>query len=423
MLLAIAVFCAVYVLIVSEKLHRTVVALLGAVIMISLGLINQKQALTHIDFNTLGLLVGMMIMVNITSETGMFNYMAIKAAKLVKAKPVPLLFVLSLITSICSAILDNVTTVLLMVPIIFSITNQLKLKVRPFLVAQILASNIGGAATLIGDPPNIMIGSAAGLNFSDFIINMLPICLVVLVANFAVIYLLFHKSLHTTEDLQARIMRLRENRAIKDKALLIKCLGCIAITIVLFMFHGVIHLETATAALIGASLLMLLTLAQDEEMLNEIFSRVEWLSIFFFIGLFIMVGALIEAGVIKLLAAEAMKLTHGNIEATAILILWLSAFASAFIDNIPFVATILPLIEEMGRMGMGNLEPVYWALALGACLGGNGTLVGASSNIVVASMAAQRGKSLSFAKFLKLSLPLMVLSMAICHTYIVGRYF
>ena len=421
-IVAIVIFVAAYALIISEKIHRTIIGICGAMLMILLGIINQETAIHHIDFNTLGLLMGMMVIVNITSETGLFNYLAIWAAKKVKAKPISLLVALSILTAVCSALLDNVTTVLLTVPITFSITKQLNVDVKPFLIAQILSSNIGGTATLIGDPPNIMIGSAVGLQFMDFITNLTAICILIFIVTIALLIVIYGKKLHTTDELREKVMQLDEKSQIVEPRLLKKCLFALAITISLFVLHGQLHLDTATAAMTGAGLLLLISFPQKEAMIAKVLSKVEWLAIFFFAGLFILVGALVETGVIKMLAEEAIKITNGDLTATSMLILWMSAYASAFIDNIPFVATLIPLIQDMGQMGMTNLDPVWWSLALGACLGGNGTLIGASANVVVASMAAQRGKPISFISFMKIALPMMTLSIAISSVYIWLRY-
>ncbi len=421
-MVAIVIFVAAYALIISEKVHRTIVGIFGAMLMILCGIISQETAIHHIDFNTLGLLMGMMIIVNITSETGLFNFLAIWAAKKVKGQPVALLVALSALTAVCSALLDNVTTVLLTVPVTFSITSQLKVDVKPFLIAQILSSNIGGTATLIGDPPNIMIASAVGLKFMDFIYNLTLPAIVIFFITVSILLVIYRKDLHTTPELQDKIMRLNEKSQISDPVLLKKCLFVLAVTISLFVLHGQLHLETATAALTGAGLLLLLAYTRNESMIAKILSKVEWLAIFFFAGLFTLVGALVETGVIKMMAAEAIQLTNGSVEGTAILILWMSAIASAFIDNIPFVATLIPLIKDMGEMGLANLDPMWWSLALGACLGGNGTLIGASANVVVASMATQRGREISFLGFMKVAFPLMILSIIISTGYVFMRY-
>ena len=421
-IVAIVIFVVAYALIISEKVHRTIVGLFGAMLMILFGIIDQEVAVHHIDFNTLGLLMGMMIIVNITSETGLFNFLAIWAAQKVKAQPIALLVVLSTITMVCSALLDNVTTVLLTVPITFSITSQLKVDVMPYLISQILASNIGGTATLIGDPPNIMIGSAVGLDFMAFVENLTLISIIIFILVQFILIGLYHKGLHTQPELQDKIMRLPAGAQITDHALLRKCLAVIFLTITLFVLHGSLGLESATVALSGAGLLLLLTATRDEGAIVKVLSKIEWPAIFFFGGLFILVGALVETGVIRMLAAEAIKATGRNVEATAILILWMSAFASAFIDNIPFVATLIPLIQDMGQMGLSNLDPMWWSLALGACLGGNGTLIGASANVVVASMSAQRGRPISFLGFMKVAFPVMVFTIIVSNIYVYIRY-
>ena len=419
---AVVIFIAAYALIISEKVHRTIVGIFGAMLMILTGIISQETAIHHIDFNTLGLLMGMMIIVNITSETGLFNFLAIWSAKKVKAQPVKLLVALSLLTAVCSAFLDNVTTVLLTVPITFNIAEQLKVDVKPFLMAQIISSNIGGTATLVGDPPNIMIGSSVGLNFMDFIFNLSIPAIIIFVVTVAIMVVMYGSKLHTKVELQDKVMRLNEKAQITDAVLLKKCLFVLAVTMSLFIMHGTLHLETATAALTGAGLLLLITYSHNEGMIAKVLSKIEWLAIFFFAGLFVLVGALVETGVIRMMAAEAIEITNGSVPGTAILILWMSAIASAFIDNIPFVATLIPLIKDMGEMGLSNLEPMWWSLALGACLGGNGTLIGASANVVVASMAAQRGKPISFINFMKTAFPLMVLSIIISTIYVWVRY-
>ena len=421
-IVAIVIFVIAYALIISENVHRTIVGLFGAMLMILFGIISQETAVHHIDFNTLGLLMGMMIIVNITSETGLFNFLAIWAAQKVKAQPVALLVVLSTITMVCSALLDNVTTVLLTVPITFSITSQLKVDVMPYLIAQILSSNVGGTATLIGDPPNIMIGSAVGLDFMAFVENLSLISILIFILVQFILIAVYRKELHTQPELQDKIMRLPAGAQITDHALLRKCLSVIFLTITLFVLHGSLGLESATVALSGAGLLLLLTATRDENAIVKVLSKIEWPAIFFFGGLFILVGALVETGVIRMLAAEAIHATGGNIEATAMLILWMSAIASAFIDNIPFVATLIPLIQDMGQMGLSDLTPMWWSLALGACLGGNGTLIGASANVVVASMSAQRGRPISFLSFMKIAFPVMIFTILVSSVYVYLRY-
>ena len=419
---AVVIFVAAYALIISEKIHRTIVGIIGAMLMIILGIVSQEAAIHHIDFNTLGLLMGMMIIVNVTSETGLFNFLAIWSAKKVKAHPVKLLIALSTLTAVCSALLDNVTTVLLTVPITFNIAAQLKVDVKPFLMAQIISSNIGGTATLVGDPPNIMIGSAVGLNFLDFIFNLTLPAVIIFFVTVAILVALYGSKLHTHKELQDKVMRLNARSQITDTVLMKKCLAVLAFTMSLFVLHSQLHLETATVALTGAGVLLLVTYSHNEAMIAKVLSKIEWLAIFFFAGLFVLVGALEDLGVINKMAELAIAQTGGDVFKTASIILVMSALASAFIDNIPFVATMIPLIQHMGEMGLANLEPMWWSLALGACLGGNGTLIGASANVVVASMAAQRGRAISFIEFMKTAFPLMVLSIIISWVYVWMRY-
>jgi Na+/H+ antiporter NhaD/arsenite permease-like protein len=419
-IIAIGVFLVTYAFIVTEKIHRTIIAMTGGILMVLLGIVNQEKALHHIDFNTLGLLTGMMIIVAITAETGLFRYMAVWAAKKVKGDPLKILIALSIITAVGSAFLDNVTTVLLMVPVTFSITRQLRVNPIPFLITEIIASNVGGTATLIGDPPNIMIGSAVKeLTFMQFIYNLTAISFFILLVNIAILTFIYRKQLRTSDELKANLMDIDEREEITDKKLLIKCLIALILTIIGFFLHQLFHIESASVALAGAFLLLLLT---GEKYLDRAFTKVEWTTIFFFIGLFVLVSGLIETGVISLLAEYSMNITGGDVKSTSILILWVSAIASAFIDNIPFVATMIPMIKDMGEMGITNLEPLWWSLSLGACLGGNGTLIGASANVIVAGLAAKEGHHISFGKFLLIAFPLMLLSIAICTVYIYVRY-
>ncbi|MCZ8521864.1 MULTISPECIES: ArsB/NhaD family transporter [Paenibacillus] len=417
---AIGIFLLTYGMIIAEKIHRTIIAMLGGILMVVLGIVDQESALHHIDFNTLGLLVGMMIIVSITAETGLFKYIALIAAKKAKGDPTRILLSLVLITAFGSAFLDNVTTVLLMVPVTLSITRQLRVNPVPFLITQIIASNIGGTATLIGDPPNIMIGSAVKeLTFMAFINNLAPVAIIILLVTMPIFVLLFRKQIQTTDELKQSIMRIDENEVITDRKLLIKSLSVLGLTILGFFLHQLLHLESATVALAGAFLLLLLT---GEHAMEEALTKVEWTTIFFFVGLFVLVSGLVETGVISKLAAQAIELTGGDPVATSMLILWLSAIASAFLDNIPFVATMIPMIQEMGNMGIENLEPLWWSLALGACLGGNGTLIGASANLIVAGMSGKEGYPIRFVTFMKYGFPLMLLSILISTVYMYLRY-
>ncbi len=420
--LAVTVFIVVYALIISEKIHRTVLALVGGVFMVVFGILSQERAIHHIDFNTLGLLVGMMVIVGVTAETGLFRYLAIWTAKKVGGDPVKLFYALATLTAVCSALLDNVTTVLLTVPVTISITRQLEVSPTPYLISQIIASNIGGTATLIGDPPNIMIGSAVKeLTFMAFVDNLAAVSFFAHFLVTAILAWLYRGRLKTTAALREKIMRLDAGRQLTNIGLLRISLAVLALTIFLFATHQFFHLESATVALFGASILLLLT-RQTEHSLEHIFHKVEWSALFFFVGLFMLVGGLVETGVIKWLAREAMRLTAGDVAASSLLILWLSAIASAFVDNIPFVATMIPLIKDMGALGITNLEPLWWSLALGACLGGNGTIVGASANIIVAGLAAQEGYNITFRGFFKVGFPVMLLTVVIATAYVYLRY-
>ena len=419
-ILAIGIFLVIYAVIVSEKIHRTITAMVGGILMVVLGIVDQETAIHHIDFNTLGLLVGMMILVSITGESGVFKFLAIKAAKLAKGKPILILIYLSVVTAVLSALLDNVTTVMLIVPVTFSIARQLNISPIPFLISEIITSNIGGTATLIGDPPNIMIGSAVPeLDFMAFIYNLAPIAIAVMAVTMVLLVLIYRKDMKADPERQKKVMQLREQDELKDVKLLIKSLAVLALTIVAFAFHGVLHVESATVALSGAFLLLLLT---GEHYLEEALDAVEWSTIFFFVGLFVLVSGLIETGVISMLAEKAIEATGGDLAAMSMLILWMSAITSAFVDNIPFVATMIPMIKEMGALGITDLEPLWWSLALGACLGGNGTLIGASANVIVSGLANKEGYKITFFGFMKIAFPLMLLSIAMSSVYVWWHY-
>ena len=418
-----SIFVIMYAVIVSEKIHRTVAAMIGAVLMMLLGILSQEEALHHIDFNTLGLLTGMMILVGVTSNTGLFDFVAIRAAKAANAEPKKILTYLGIITAVFSAFLDNVTTVLLMVPVTFSITKQLELNPMPFLLTQIMASNIGGTATLIGDPPNIMIGSAVKeLTFMAFIENLAPLVIVEMAIVIFIFEWIYHKDLQTRPELQKELMKRNEYEALKDRALLNRSLFVMGLTILGFFTHQIHHVESSLMALTGGFLLLLLAGGGHHLVESTMKSKVEWATLFFFIGLFIAVGGLIEVGIIGKMAKAAVEITGGDVTATSLLVLWLSAIVSSVLDNIPFVATMIPLIQDMGAMGISNLEPIWWSLALGACLGGNGTLVGASANLIVAGLAADRGVRITFIDYFKIGFPIMIFTIVLSTVYVYLRY-
>ncbi len=423
---AIVLFLVTYGLIVTEKVQRTVIALCGSMAMVLLGVITQEEAINHIDFNTLALLIGMMIQVLVLSKTGLFRYLAVSAAQKTKGNPVALLVCLSVMVAFCSAFLDNVTTVLLTVPISFTLARDLRISPLPFVVAQILASNIGGTATMIGDPPNIMIASSVKeLDFMAFMENLALPCVVIFVLTIGLLLLIYRHQLVCDPKVQQRIMKIKTEGLIRSKPLLRKCLFTLSVTILLFCLHGQIPgwtLESGTVAVVGASLLLLMVMPRREKMLELVFSKVEWTTIFFFIGLFVLVGGLEVNNVIRWLAVQTMELTGGDHSVTTLAVLWLSAIMSAFVDNIPFVATMIPLIQDMGAMGYGDLEPLWWALSLGACLGGNGTVIGASANVVALSLARKHNLEVTFWGFMKVAFPLMLLSIGISSLYLWLRF-
>lgn len=412
-------FLIVYAIIITEKIHRTVIALFGATLLLVLGIVTQHEAVTkYIDFNTIGLLFGMMVIVAITRKSGVFEYAAIKAAHSTGGDPVKTMMALAAVTAVASAFLDNVTTVLLVVPVTISICKVLDINPVPIFVAEIMASNIGGTATLIGDPPNIMIGSAAGLGFMDFVKNLTPVIIVVFIVTIFLLKHIYKKKLHATEENKGKLMAMNPSDAIEDQALLKKSMTVVALVILGFIMHQTLGLESAAIALFGASLLMLITREAPEEVLLS----VEWDVLFFFIGLFILVGGLEKTGIIEDMARKAVSLTQGNLSLSTMLILWFSAIASAFIDNIPFVATFIPLIKEMGQIGHMNVMPLWWALSLGACLGGNGTIIGASANVIVSGIAAREGHPMGFIRYMKVAFPLMLISIVICMVYLLIFY-
>jgi Na+/H+ antiporter NhaD/arsenite permease-like protein len=426
-IIAVVVFVLAYAFIISEKIHRTIIALIGAAIMVFAGILDVHEVFTkYIEWNTITLLVGMMILVGITSKTGVFQYAAVKAAKMVKGEPMRIMIILSLLTAFASAFLDNVTTVLLIVPVTFSITRMLGVNPVPFLISEVLFSNIGGTATLIGDPPNIMIGSKTGLSFNDFLLNLTPVVIIIAIVTVGILYFMFRKQMHVSEDKKQELMALNEKDYIKDIKLMKKSLVALALTILGFVFlHSFMGVEPAVIAMSGATLLMLIGVKEED--FEEIFYDVEWGTIFFFAGLFTLVGALDNAGIIEYLSSKALDLTGGNISVASMLILWVSGIASATIDNIPYTATMIPLIQDMIN-GMGlptvheKVNALWWSLSLGACLGGNGTLIGASANVIVAGMASKEGNGFSYIDFLKIGGPLTAVALILSTAYIYLRY-
>ncbi|MBB6451893.1 Na+/H+ antiporter NhaD/arsenite permease-like protein [Salirhabdus euzebyi] len=419
---SIAIFLVSYIFIIMEKVNRALVALTGGVLMLCIGIYDWNDAFySYIDWHTITLLFSMMVLVSITQKTGFFEYIALLLAQKVKGEPVRLLIVISCLTALGSALLDNVTTVLLFVPVLLNLTSILQLPAFPYLISIIFSSNIGGAATLIGDPPNIMIGQAVEhLTFTSFLKNMAPVVFIIFICTMFLLYFLFRKSLKKVKLDPEKIKQLKPEDYLKKTPLLYKSLGVLGLTIVGFLLHPILHVELTTVAVCGA--LLLLLLSEKDVQAEKIFQEVEWLTLFFFIGLFILVGGLQATGVIDEVAKGIIFATEGDLPKTALIILWISGIFSGIVDNIPFVAAMIPIIQEFKDYGMMNLDPLWWALALGACLGGNGTLVGASANVVVAGIAATYGKGISFLRFMKYGFPIVIFSLIICTVYIFFRY-
>ncbi|HET8569564.1 MAG TPA: ArsB/NhaD family transporter [Candidatus Limnocylindria bacterium] len=418
---AAAVFLVVYGLIVTEKIHRTLAALLGASVIMLVAIVPQHAALTeHVDFNVIFLLAGMMVIANILAKTGIFQWIAVEAVRRAQGRPYALLVMTSLVTAVASMFLDNVTTVVLTTPITFFVAQRLGTSPVAFLISQVLASNIGGAATLIGDPPNIIIGSRLGKDFNDFLVNALPPCAVALALYLVFARWLFRQELREAvsalepEDIERLV---RDERRIADVPLMRKSLVVIAFTIAGFLVARPLGLEGATIALTGAVVLMIIA-RQD---VHEVLAGIEWSTLFFFIGLFIVVGGLVETGVIAAIAQAALALTGGSTDASTMLLLWMSAVLSAIVDNIPYTITMIPLVEEMSRAGV-RLEPLVWALSLGANLGGNATVIGASANVVVSSMSEARGHPIPFMLYLRYGVPATLLTMVVATVYVWVRY-
>ncbi len=417
---ALVVFAGVYVAITTELVNKTAAALLGAMLIVVAGVLDQNDAFRAVDWNVIFLLVGMMILTGVAKRTGLFQWLAIKAAKLARGEPVAILVLLSIVTALVSAVLDNVTTVLIIIPIAILIAVELGTSPVPFVIALAMASNVGGTATLIGDPPNIMIGSAAGLGFGDFLANTAPAIIVVLGVFALFAALAFRGRLKVTAERKARIMEFDERKAIEDPVLLRKTLAVLALTVAGFMLHGALGLEPATIALSGAALLLVITRFHDVE---GVLAELEWSTILFFFGLFIIVDGLVEVGVMSALSARLIGATEGHLALTTYVILWASGLLSAVVDNIPFVATMIPLIQDLGAsMGAKTVEPLWWALSLGACLGGNGTLIGASANVVSAGLSSKSGHPVSFGEFTKYGAIFTILSLAVVSLYVAVRY-
>lgn len=412
-IISIVVFVAVMALVVSEKIHRALAALLGAVVLLVIGIVDFNAGMESIDFNTLGVLCGMMMFVAIVKESGLFEFVAIKSAKACKGNPWLIMIAFAVITAVFSAFLDNVTTVLLIGPMTIMLCKTLDINPVPFLLVEIMMSNVGGTATLIGDPPNIMIGSEAGLSFAQFIMVNAPIVVVIMVVLLVIFRFMYGRHLSVDEKNRLNIMELSAEDAIIDKALFHKSVVMIVLVAIAFMLHGVFNLETSVIALTAAAVIILIS-GRDIEVAIE---GIEWGTIGFFLGLFMVVGGMEHTGVIEMLGNAIVDATGGNVVLMMIVILWASAILSSILDNIPFVATMIPIIMVMEASGI-DVYPLWWALSLGACLGGNGTLVGASANVVLSGIANKEGYNITFMSFTKVAFPLMLVTVALSTIYL-----
>ena len=414
MAVAVVIFAAALLVIASERIDRTKVALVGAVLVLLTQTIEQHVAIAAIDWNTLGLLAGMMLMVKVTEPTGVYTWLAIKAGQLSRGRPLAVVIALAGTTAVLSAFLDNLTTVLLMVPITFLLADALDIDPIPLVIIEILVSNIGGTATLIGDPPNILIAGATDLSFTDFIVNLAPVCVVAFAAVTGGLYLFFRKELQVAPEARARVMELDARRSIEDADELRRTVPILLATIVLFFAHQALGLEPATVAMTGATVMLLVS----RQSLERSLAGIEWPTLFFFVGLFVMVGALEETGAIDEVADGIASVTAGDRTAELLGIAWASALGSALVDNIPFTAAMIPVVESLH----GGDDAYWWALSLGACFGGNATIIGAAANVAAAGMAARAGRPIGFVEFLRIGVPVTVVSMILATAYLALRY-
>ena len=416
MTVAIIIFAVALAAIASERVDRTKVAMVGAIVMLLTQTLDQEHAIEAIDFNTLGLLAGMMLMVKLTEHTGVYTWLAIRAGQISGGRPMAVTFALAGITAILSAFLDNLTTVLLMVPMTFVLADALDIDPIPLVIIEVIASNIGGTATLIGDPPNIMIAGATGLSFIEFVVNLAPVAAVALVVVTLMLYGAYRKKLRVAPEARSRVLALDARRAIEDPDELKRTVPVLVVTILVFFAHKALHLEPATVALAGATVMLFTTRTSVEKALADI----EWPTLFFFIGLFVMVGALEETGAIGRVAEGIGDITAGNRTAELLGIMWVSVIGSGIVDNIPFTAAMIPVVEEL--RGASGDDAYWWALALGACFGGNATLIAAAANVAAAGIAERAGRPISFVGFLLAGIPATLLSTGLATLYVMIRY-
>lgn len=417
--IALMVFIMAFLLISTETLPNAIVAMVGAFILLAFHVLSQEEAIAFVDFDTIGLLCGMMITVAVMRKSGIFEYIAIKGIKLTKGNPWKILVVLSVVTAVLSAFLDNVTTVLIIVPLTFAVAETIRISPMPILISEILFSNIGGTATLIGDPPNIMIGGATHLEFMDFIYINTPVVLIVSVVTFFLLRVIYYKKLMSATVDKNKIEAFDERRTIHNKRLLISSLTIFGLIILAFVTHHWHEISLATVALGGGFIMMMVTKQDPEEMLKE----VEWPTLFFFLGLFVLVGGLDKTGIIGIVADKMIDVTRGDLSAATQLVLWVSAFSTTVVNSIPYTATMISVIENMAATMTGDINPLWWALSIGACFGGNGTIIGAAANIIVAGFTQKTKFPLRFKEYIKIGFPLMLVSVIIASGYLYLRFF
>ena len=417
MAIAVATFLIALALIASERVHRTKVALLGAaVVVLFVSEFSQEKAIEAVDFNTIGLLAGMMILVYLTQQTGIYDYVAIRAGQASRGKPLLVVLSLAGVTALLSAFLDNLTTILLIVPVTFLLADALDIDPIPLVIIEVIASNIGGTATLIGDPPNIIIAGATDLSFNEFIINLAPIALITLVVAIAVLYLWYRPRLQIDPKNRAYVMDLDAAASISDRAELWRTGPVLVLTILAFFAHQALHIEPATVALTGAAIALFVTHVDLEQAL----SKIEWPTLFFFVALFVMVGALEETGAIEEVAGAVEDLTNGDRTAELMGTIWIAAAGSAVVDNIPFTTAMIPVVEQL-QSGSGD-DAYWWALSLGACFGGNATIIAAGANVAAAGLAERAGRPIGFMTFLKIGIPVTIISIVMASAYVLLRY-
>ena len=416
--LAVFIFLIAYFFIITRKQSEAVIALAGSLILILLGVVRQPEAIASIDFNTLGFLVGMMIVVDIARHSGLFGYIGVWSARVTRAEPIRILLVLSVVTALLSAFLNSIAAVLLIVPVGLYLAESLGINPVPFLFSAIISSNIGGTATLIGDPSHVIIGTATGLSFTEFIKNLGPIVLLILAATLVLFWIIWRNSFRVSEKDRSRLLALELKDQIADRGLLIKSLVVFGLMLTGFFFSRQLHLDTATIALAGAIILII----AGQESIEETLLNVDWPTILFILGFFVMVGALDSTGVIHLIAQWSVKLIGNNVTILTMMVLWFSAIVSAFVNNIPFVTAMVPFIKGIGAMTGVSLVPLWWALALGGVLGGNGTIIGATTNIIVAGVARRNGYPITYLDYMKIAFPLMVFSIVLSSLYLLVVY-